>query len=58
MASVFKKELNEKDSLIYNVDTWIAKNGALISERNIFVKLPKSLSIEVVFAEMSLFENS
>lgn len=58
MASVFRKEINERDSQLYNVDDWIAKNGALIGERNIFVKLPPQLSIEVVFAEMSLFENS
>lgn len=58
MASVLRKELNDKDGFIYNVDDWISKNGTLISDRNIFVKLPPTLSIEVVFAEMSLFENS
>lgn len=56
MANVLKKEVHDKDNTIFDVDTWISKNGTLIADRNIFVKVPKS--IEVVFAEMSLFENS
>ena len=50
--------ISEKDGLVFDVDKWIEKSGNLIRERNIFVKLDETLSKEVVFAEMSLFENS
>lgn len=45
-----------KDLQVYDVDTWIQQTRQLINERDIFEHLSDT-SAEVVFAEMSLFDN-
>lgn len=60
MADVLKKEqLNDKDSHIYNVDNWMQIIKQMIKERDLLCKIqPDKFIVEVLFAELSLFENT
>jgi hypothetical protein len=55
MANMFKKGITEQDKSFYDITKWINEFRELINTRNLFQS--KGQNIELIFAELSLYEN-
>jgi hypothetical protein len=58
LSNAFKKDRtkSDPDQFIYSIDVWIQELSDLIQSRNLFHRISPYI-VEVLFAELSLFEN-